>query len=191
MGKDSIGKLPKLGEITLPVHLMVYEDKKNKKKHFMSNFCFWKAADGSSDITRGDKVIGSIGGTMGGHVEMNRYYPCKDSSKEYAGKSSYDQWINVIIDVRDMWEQIEKMLDTPGAKIIIEGLEEIQEKYQALKKAEREAEEVKKAKLEAIRQMQQEAEEEKKNEKKKALGSIMGSLLAGKKQEMEITTSRR
>ena len=175
MGQGNIAKLPKLGEITLPVHLMIYDDKKNKKKHFMSNFCFWKAADGSSDITRGDKVIGSIGGTMGGHVEMNRYYP---------EHKNYEQWINVIIDVRDMWEQIEKMLDTPGAKVIIEGLEEIHEKYQALKKAEKEAEEIRKTKLEEIRQMQREAEEE--VEKKVAISCLIGGILADKQKKLKI-----
>jgi hypothetical protein len=183
MAQGNISKLPKLGEITLPVHLMVYEDKKNPNKDFMSNFCFWKAADGASDVTDNEgREIGSIGGTMGGHVEMNRYYPYK---QERSAGSSYDQWINVIIDVRDMWEQIEKMLDTPGAKVIIEGLEEIQEKYQALKAKERNIEEARKAKLDEIRQMQKEAEKSKENEKKTALGSIMGSLLAVKKQEIE------
>jgi hypothetical protein len=181
MGKGSIGKLPVLGEITLPVHLMVYDDKDNPQKHFHSNFAFWHAADGASDVSTDEGNIGSIGGMMGGHVEMSRYYPCLDRSKEHTKEGSYRQWINVIIDVQDMWNQIETLLDTPGTKVIINGLEEIHEKYQALKKAEREAEDIRKEKLEAIRQMQREAEEE--EEKKSAISGLIGGLAEAKKKK--------
>ena len=189
MGKGSIGKLPVLGEITLPVHLMVYEDKDDRKKKFHSNFAFWHAADGASDVSTDEGQIGSIGGMMGGHVEMSRYYPCLDRSKEHTEEGSYRQWINVIIDVQDIWNQIETLLDTPGTKVTINGLEEINEKYQALKKAEREAEEVKKGKLEAIRQMQREAEEE--EEKKVAIANLAADLLAKKKEKEKIEENNK
>lgn len=189
MGKGSIGKLPVLGDIVLPVHLMTYDNRDNPKQHFHSNFAFWHSADGASDVSTDEGQIGTIGGTMGGHVEMNRYYPNLDRSKEHTKEGSYRQWIEVIIDVQDMWNQIEALLDTPGAKVTINGLEEIQEKYQALKKAEREAEEVRKAKLEAVRQMQREAEEE--AEKKVAISSLVGGLLAGKKEKEKLEENNK
>ena len=177
MAEGNISKLPKLGEITLPVHLMIYDDKKNKNKKFHSNFCFWKAADGSSVVTNNDgKEIGTIGGTMGGHVEVNRYYPEHEN---------YEQWINVIIDVRDIWNQIEQLLDTPGANVIIEGLEEIHEKYQALKSKEKKTDDEKKAKLDEIRQMQKDAEDEKK--KKIELEKIINDLAKAKENAEEVS----
>lgn len=184
MGKGSIGKLPVLGEISLPVHLMVYDDKDNPNKKFHSNFAFWHAADGASDVSTDEGKIGSIGGMMGGHVEMSRYYPCLDRSKEHTKEGSYRQWINVIIDVQDIWNQIEALIDTPGTKVIINGLEEINEKYQTLKKAEREAEEVRKTKLNEIRRMQREAEEA--DEKKVAISSLVGSIITAQEKAAEI-----
>jgi len=180
MGKNSIGKLPKLGEITVPVHLMTYDDKENEKLHFHSNFCFWKAADGTSDVIVDEKQIGSIGGTMGGHVEMNRYYPNNGEKHE---TSKYKQWTNVIVDVRDIWDQIESLLESKDVKVQIKGLEEVQEKYQKMMKKEKE----KKEKIEEIKKMQLDAEEEArkeienieekaKEEKKIKIASIIDSL---------------
>lgn len=158
MGKDQIGKLPKLGDITVPVHLMHYDEKKNSKKHFSSGFAFWKAADGTSDVSDDEgNQVGSIGGTMGGHVEMSRYFPHNGKSYEM-GK--YEQWTSVIIDVRDIWEEIEKLIKTENVKVQLDGMEEIFAKYQALREKEKIEEEKKQKKLEEIKQMQKEAEEE-------------------------------
>lgn len=152
MAEGQIARLPKLGEITLPVHLMSYDDKKNKKKHFTSGFAFWKAADGASDVSDDTHDLGSIGGTMGGHVEMCRYYGKKHGEE-------YEQWAQVIIDVRDIWNQIEELLESENVKVTIDGLEEINEKYQAILEKEEE-----------IKKMQEEADKEaaRKLEKEKA-----------------------
>jgi hypothetical protein len=182
MAKGSISKLPKLGEIKLPVHLMVYEDKENPKKHFHSGFAYWWAADGTSDVSDDDgNSIGMIGGKMGGHVEMSRYYP--HNGQTHSGKESqYKQWASVIIDVRDIWDQIEALLDSPGVKVQLDGLEEIHAKYQAMRKKEKEKEENAKVKLEEIEKMQREAEEEEKNKK---LTEVDEALLTKKVSEPE------
>lgn len=174
MAQGNIAKLPKLGEIKLPVHLMTYDDKENPEKHFHSNFAFWWAADGSSEVSDDDgNQLGMIGGKMGGHVEMSRYYPHNGKNYE-SGK--YKQWASVIIDVRDIWDQIEALLESEDVKVQIEGLEEVQEKYQAMMKKEREKEEKEQKKLDEIKRMQKEAEEAEEAEKKAKLAEIAEAL---------------
>ena len=111
MGTKKIKELPKLGEIKVPVHLVRYYNKENQKNNFSSNIAFWKSPEGESEVIdeNGNK-IGIIGSTIGGNVEMVRYYPYIGNSDEY--KKSID----VIIDVRDLWDQIEGLLESSDVK---------------------------------------------------------------------------
>jgi hypothetical protein len=171
MAQGSIAKLPKLGEIKLPVHLMVYDDKVNPEKHFHSGFAYWWAADGTSEVTDNDgNVIGMIGGKMGGHVEMSRYYPHNGQPHE---NGKYKQWTTAIIDVRDIWDQIEALLDSPGVRVQLDGIEEVNAKYQAIKAAERQKKDADDKKLEEIKQMQREAEELQKSQSLSELASAL------------------
>jgi len=172
MAQGKIAELPKLGEITLPVHLMSYDDKENPKRHFHSGFAYWWAADGNSQVTDSDgNVIGMIGGKMGGHVEMSRYYP---HDGQPHGEGKYKQWATAIIDVRDIWDQIEALMDSPDVHVLLDGIEEVNAKYQAMKAAEREKKETRDKRLEEIKQMQKEAEEER--EKKEKLSELVSAL---------------
>jgi hypothetical protein len=172
MAKGDIAKLPKLGEISLPVHLMVYDDKENPDKHFHSGFAYWWAADGTSDVSDNEgNVIGMIGGKMGGHVEMSRYYPHNGQPHE-SGK--YKQWASVIIDVRDIWDQIEALMDSPDVHVILDGIEEINAKYQAIKAAEKEKKDSIDKRLAEIEKMQKEEDEER--EKKEKLSELVSAL---------------
>jgi hypothetical protein len=172
MAQGNIAKLPKLGEITLPVHLMTYDDKENPDKDFRSGFAYWWAADGTSDVSDNDgNVIGMIGGKMGGHVEMSRYYPHNGQPHD-TGK--YKQWASVIIDVRDIWDQIEALLDSDQVKIQLEGMDEVYAKYKALQESEREEKDKLDKRLEEVLQMQK--EEDEKREKEEKLAQIASTL---------------
>lgn len=150
MGK--IKDLPVLGNINLPVRLMHYDNKENNEKRFHSGFAYWWAADGSSDVLDDEgNEIGMIGGKMGGHVEMVRYYPHNGQPHE---SEKYKQSITAIIDVRDIWAQIEELLESENVKVQLEGMEEVQRKYQEIEK-----------KMTEIKQMQDAAEKEEKRKK--------------------------
>ena len=160
MGQGNLEKLPKLGEIKVPVHLISYDDKTDPEKRFQSGFAFFRVADGISEVSDDDgKDIGSIGGTMGGHVEMTRYYP--HDGKDYESNMA-DQSVRVIIDVRDLWDQIEKLLETDNVKVQLEGIEDIYKKYEAQKKKDSEERAEKQKKLDEVREMQEEAEKKEK-----------------------------
>ena len=172
MAQGSIAKLPKLGDITLPVHLMSYSDKENPDKDFRSNFAYWWAADGTSDVSDDDgNDIGMIGGKMGGHVEMVRYYPHNGQPHE-SDKSK--QSVTAIIDVRDIWGQIEALLESDQVKVQLEGMDEIYAKYKALQESEREEKDNLDKRMEEILKMQKEEDEER--EKKEKLMQIASAL---------------
>jgi len=123
MGTRKIKELPKLGEIKVPVRLVRYYNKENQKNNFSSNIAFWKSPEGDSEVLDKDgNKIGVIGSTIGGNIEMVRYYPYIGNSDEY--KKSID----VIIDVRDLWDQIEGLLESSDVKFYIDGINDIQEK---------------------------------------------------------------
>ena len=168
MAQGKIAELPKLGEIKLPVHLMVYDNKENKKRCFHSGFAYWWAADGNSEVTDGDgNVIVMIGGKMGGHVEMCRYYPHNGQPHE---NGKYKQWVTAIIDVRDIWDQIEELLQSEDVQVQLDGLEELSAKIEKTRKEAQAKKEASDKRLAEIKAMQQEAE------KKEALGSLVSAL---------------
>lgn len=172
MAQGKIAKLPKLGDISLPVHLMAYDDKENPDKKFHSGFAFWWAADGTSDVSDDDgNVIGVIGGKMGGHVEMVRYYPHNGQPHE---DGKYKQWATAIIDVRDIWGQIEALLESDKVKVQLEGMDEIYAKYKALQESEREEKDKLDKRMEEVLAMQK--EEDERREKEEKLGQLVSAL---------------
>lgn len=145
MGK--MEDIPVLGDIKVPVRLMRYANKEHPERNYFCNFAHWWAADGTSDVSdnEGNK-IGHIGGTMGGHCQMTRYFP---------NEKENDETIHVIIDVRDIWNQIEELLESKDVQVQLEGMEEVQRKYQEMEK-----------KLREIKDMQKKAEEEEAEKKR-------------------------
>jgi len=142
MAEGKIAKTPKVGEITLPVHLMSYEKDKNSYsdgESYHSDFAFFKFADHISDVSDDDgKELGSVGGTTGGHVFMTRYKPHHDAKK--------CEWTHVIVDVRDIWKMIEAMLNTKEAKATIAKATKDYPELQKKQNKEFEAEQAKKQK---------------------------------------------
>jgi hypothetical protein len=143
--KMNIKDLPILGNAQIPIHLMHYSHKKDKKKFFQSGFAYFGVADDQADVTGSDgEDKGSLGGKMGGNYEIIQ-------------KRKEDD-ITLIIDVEDLWEQISNLLETAGVKVQLEGIEETYKKYWA-----------KHEKLKEISQMQKEAEEAIKKEEKEKI----------------------
>ena len=169
MGQGKLEKLPKLGDITLPVHLKHYDNKKTKG-HFHCGFSFFKSTDGMSDVSNDEgHSIGSIGGTMGGHVTMSRYFPHGDYDN--TGSSKYEEWAEVIIDVRDIWDKIEELLASENVKVKLKGVEDLQKAFDNYNN-----------KLDEIKEMQKAAEEEEKNNK---LADILSAVKESKPEEEE------
>jgi hypothetical protein len=135
----NINDIPVLGNISVPVKLMSYDEKEHPERHFMCNFAHWKLQDSVCDVTDNDgNEQGHIGGTFGGHTEMVKYYPNSEEQKKS---------VRVMVDVRDMWYAIEKLIESDEVLVQFEGLEEVSKKYQEMA-----------AKLREIKEMQKEAE---------------------------------
>lgn len=138
---SKIDKLPILGNVSLPVHIMHYSDKKDSKKFFQSGFAFFAVHDDQADVTgqKGEER-GSLGSCMGGHYQVH-------SKRE-------NDSIDVIIKVDDIWDQVHKLFDSENVKIKFEGMEEIYKKYWDEKQKTDELEK-------QIKQMQKDADDEK------------------------------
>ena len=147
---SKIDKLPILGNVSLPVRIMHYDNKEDSKKFFQSGFAFFAVSDDQADVMGpDDKNIGTLGSCMGGHYQV-RSKREKDS-------------ISVIIKVDDIWDQVHKLFDSADVKIKFEGMEEIYKKYwdekEKTEKLEKEIKQMQKdAEAEALR-----VKEEKKN----------------------------
>ena len=87
----------------------------------------------------------------------NRYCPQHEN---------YKQWINVIIDVRDIWGKIEELINSPGVKVQLDGLEEISRKYQEMKAREKAEDKAFEDRLKEIEKMEIESREKKEKDKK-------------------------
>jgi hypothetical protein len=132
--KMGIKDLPILGNAQIPVRIMQYSHKKDKKRFFQSGFAFFGIADDQADVTGPNgEDLGSLGGKMGGHYEMRK----KDD----------DENITVIISVQDLWNEISNLLGSENVQLQLEGIEPTYKKYWE-----------KHEKLEAIAEMQEEAE---------------------------------
>jgi len=129
----NIQKLPMIGKITLPVHLMVYQEGNDgERKHYSCGFahfryqdCLSTVYDDNTNMDDSDHEIGSIGATMGGHHFMSRFKPNYKAFKDGKG-----EWIDVIIDNRDIWYAIDKAMNTPEARAAIENAVANHEKWQ-------------------------------------------------------------
>jgi hypothetical protein len=137
---SKIDKLPTLGKVSLPVHIMHHDNKKHPEQFFQSGFAFFAVADDQADVSNAEgKNIGSLGSCMGGHYQV-------DVKKE-------DEDFHVIINVEDIWREVTKLLDSDKVKLQFEGMEETYKKYwdekQKTEKLEKE-----------IKQMQKDAEAE-------------------------------
>jgi hypothetical protein len=144
----SVNNLPILGNISLPVHIMHYDNKEDKKKFFQSGFAFFAVADDQADVVDAkEENIGSLGSCMGGHYQVH-------AKRE---KES----IYVIINVEDMWKQMNELFDSEDVQIKFEEMEKIYNEYWPKYQAAQETEKATKAKLKEIKQMQKDAEEEK------------------------------
>ena len=120
-----VQNLPVVGEVTLKVRLMVYDKKvKGKEKlHYSCGFAHFRYQDclstvyddgkNSHDYDDDKYKQGTIGATMGGHHFMSRFIP---NHEAYSKGKDTAEWIDVIIDNRDIWYAIDKMLQDPEAK---------------------------------------------------------------------------
>jgi hypothetical protein len=147
---SKIDKLPVLGKVSLPVHIMHLDNNKNPKRYFQSGFAFFAVADDQADVTGADdKHLGSLGSCMGGHYQVH-----VNNVKEG------DDSIHVIINVEDLWKEVTKLIGSESVQLQFEGMVKTYNEYWAKHQAEEEAEKAKKVKLREIEQMQREAEEE-------------------------------
>lgn len=136
--------LPIVGEITLKVRLMRY-DKIGKGgnrdgeyhcgfAHFRYQDCISTVYDDTTKPYPEDDAHkqGTIGATMGGHHFMSREKP---NQKAYSDRKPGSEWIDVIIDNRDIWYAIERLLNTPEAQA---ALMEAARRYPEERKRQRE-----------------------------------------------------
>lgn len=144
---NSVSKLPILGNINLPIRLFNYRHKKDSEKFFQSGFAFFRVADDQADVTgANDEDLGTLGGCMGGHYQINKH--------------GEEESINVIIDVEDLWNLVTEMLETKNVRIKLEGVKEIYDEYWKEHQIDKKERLDQKKRLEEIRQMQKESEEE-------------------------------
>jgi len=145
---SSIDNLPILGNVSLPVHIMHYNDKESgSKKFFQSGFAFFAVADDQADVEDNEgNNIGTLGSCMGGHYQV-RAKREKDS-------------ISVIINVKDIWDKVNELFDSEDVQIKFEGMEEIYNEYWPKYQAAQEEKKEKKAKIKEIEDMQKAAEAE-------------------------------
>jgi hypothetical protein len=156
--KMGIKDLPILGNAQIPIRLMQYSHKKDDKRFFQSGFVFFGVADDQADVTGPNgEDIGSLGGKMGGHYEMN--------------KKEGDENIRVIISVEELWNSISDLLGSENVQIQLEGIEPTYKKYWD-----------KHEQLKAIAEMQEEAEKE----ERRKVTEKMAADLKKKEKEAEL-----
>jgi hypothetical protein len=95
--------LPIVGEITLPVRLMdKFDDKGQAEYH--PGFALWKIADCLCDVGEEDNPLGTVGGTVGGHLQVVRNH-------ENGERNNSANTIS-LIDVRDIWYAFEEFMNS-------------------------------------------------------------------------------
>jgi hypothetical protein len=116
MSKSANSKLPILGNISVPLRLMHYDEKDVPGQFFQSGIAYFKLQDSICDVSDDEgNPIGSLGGTFSGHYEATFK---KDS-------------LYVILDVEEMWKGITDVVGSDSAKAVFEGIKETYEKYWA------------------------------------------------------------
>jgi hypothetical protein len=124
--KTKIQKLPIIGHITIPIHLMGDTD------GFHSGFAFWKVADCASEVyeddAEGNEVqLGKIGATMGGHTEA-RMNDLSVETPDTCAKGT-----TLMLDAVEMWQAIATVFDSAEGQ---EQLKLINAKYREDQDAE-------------------------------------------------------
>lgn len=135
---------PIIGYVRIPLRLNHFEDNTNHENDFQCGFANWKLQDSIANVGENGE-LGSLGGSMGGFYEMNRYFPQKENGK-------YEKWMNVQMNTEDIWYAIDELLQK-----VISSPEEFAKLKEEMQKYHQ-----KREKLAQIQKMQKEAEEEEK-----------------------------